>query len=335
MSAIIAVAWGILLLNFVSASQVKFGGGSDNGRAGAEPLQVVTLAVNNEPIHRIMALHQSLIQATFATGTPFALRVMCTPAVSRAARLLFSRLGLGIIDLPPSPRHKNYRPAHEKWADLLSKLELWRIPSAPGKKIIYADADVMFFRDPSWLLDVPSDGLVAERDEYMCQSVPRYYFNSGLMVLTPDDFVYRTMWRLLDEIGPVTNGDQAIVNLFFIPVTRNYADYLPSDVVAMVPFMCDCDKAPYRYDNLTAMHCTGFSYDLQLSPNALPDNNKLMRIAKCRDHCASIWRAFYWTAVRRLRTSLEPNDRRVLGGLFSFGEMGDVEYNYSSIKYYW
>lgn len=94
--------------------------------------------------------------------------VLVSPDVSPKFREIMHALGISIHgklfvssiniinkiqDIPKPPRHRNYTPLYEKWADMLSKFELWNLDPDVYPKLLYLDSDFILMRDPSWIFD--------------------------------------------------------------------------------------------------------------------------------------------------------------------------------------
>lgn len=279
---------------------------------GPPLLTFVTIALNDRPLHTLMALLESLHQVTHQS---FQLLILCTPSVSAPVRFLFSRMSNVItMELPASPRHHNYQPAEVRWTDLLSKLALWNMSTLQGQRIVYVDADVLFVSDPWWMFSL-AGSFFASRDDDLhdCWTRLDKHLNSGVMILIPDTEVFAALWHTLDTAQhPFTKGDQEIINDYW---QKNRSVYwtLDGSDVAMVNFMCRCPRV-YDYRGVTALHfATGILDYPQIMFTTIG-------LGACLQTQIMHWRTLYRQAFLRLAEAISPSEWPMVSPLFIAGE---------------
>ncbi|KAG5983151.1 hypothetical protein E4U55_000700 [Claviceps digitariae] len=121
----------------------------------------------------------------------------------------------------PVPRIRNEHPANLSLmnrSDLHSaftKINLWK--QTQFSKIVYMDADVIAYRAPDELFDLPH-GFSAAPDVGWPD-----IFNTGVMVLTPNMGDYYAMLAMAERGISFDGADQGLINMYF----KNSANRLP------------------------------------------------------------------------------------------------------------
>eukprot|EP00727_Mastigamoeba_balamuthi_P006704 m51a1_g2654 hypothetical protein (193) ;mRNA; r:628673-629442 len=187
----------------------------------------------------------------------FANVALCTPNVSVASRAVLEHAGVAIVDIPNSPGHRNFLPFPADRVSHLSKLEIWRMPERlQGRRVLFADADVTFLRDPSELFALPGEFYAARDDWASCTEMAVNQLNSGFILFRPRVAHYRGLNALLNRThSKQFSGDQEIINMYFKEVFSNISGHLFTGNVVSMAFMIEvCPKAYNSYENLMAVH---------------------------------------------------------------------------------
>eukprot|EP00727_Mastigamoeba_balamuthi_P008329 m51a1_g4118 putative glycogenin-1-like isoform x1 (1095) ;mRNA; r:150150-156245 len=128
------------------------------------------------------------------------------PKVGEGAVGVLQLSGMRVLPIPESPRHRNYRPPGNRWTDLLSKLEAFRVPV---RRVVFMDVDTVLFGSPDDLFDRKEP-----QDNWGCYIERPGKVNSGLMSFRYDPETYGGMMRLLDK-QVIKNGDQELVQRYW------------------------------------------------------------------------------------------------------------------------
>lgn len=126
-----------------------------------------------------------------------------------------------------------YRQRMQLFSVTCTKFQAWRLPY---ERLIFLDADT--------LVVLPIDHLVHEytaSDLYAApDTFPPDSFNSGVMVIVPNEASYQELVYLNQHIGSSDGGDQAILNQGFCPhwhVSGNFSSATPR-----------CGRLPWMYN---------------------------------------------------------------------------------------
>lgn len=92
-------------------------------------------------------------------------------------------------------------------AGAFTKIHLWN--QTQFSKIVYLDADTVALRAPEELFDVPHDFSAAPDIGWPD------IFNSGVLVLKPDEGVFSSLLTLAQQSLSFDGADQGLLNQFF------------------------------------------------------------------------------------------------------------------------
>jgi hypothetical protein len=210
---------------------------------GAKGRAWVTLLSDASYYPGVQALHSSLQ----VSDTDYPLVVMITASVAADTRAKLTALGSDtciVREVEPLPLpcgtggQPRYACAH--FADCWLKLHMWEWESE-FELLCYLDADMLVLKNMDELLErrppplclraVPECGCVSMRSQGRCfysaaQAVASggsgdggstLYFNAGLLVLTPNRALLRTMMTALEtcDLSAFAYAEQDFLNLFF------------------------------------------------------------------------------------------------------------------------
>eukprot|EP00727_Mastigamoeba_balamuthi_P013437 m51a1_g8716 hypothetical protein (318) ;mRNA; f:158231-159683 len=165
----------------------------------------VVLALADSYVRLALGLQGALLRV--GSGRPVV--VLAGPNVSAEAAGALSLAGMEVRRVPQPPRHRNYRPRTPRFADLLSKLEAFRVPV---ERAVFLDLDTLLLGCPDDLFD-SREPFVASQDDYGCDTARPGTVNSGLMFIRRDNGTYEGLLRTLDE--GVFAGDQELIQKYW------------------------------------------------------------------------------------------------------------------------
>eukprot|EP00727_Mastigamoeba_balamuthi_P013442 m51a1_g8720 putative glycogenin-1-like isoform x2 (321) ;mRNA; r:172467-173792 len=169
--------------------------------------EAYVLLVLSDPYARLaLGLHAALR----AAGSTRRVVVLAGSRVGREAAGAMQLSGMAVRRIPPSPRHHNYRPAYRRWGELLSKLEVFRVPV---ERVVFMDLDVVLRGNPDDLFN-RTEPFVASQDNWGCRVEKPGKVNSGVMFIRHNSSTYPEM-RLLLASSVVRNGDQELIEKHF------------------------------------------------------------------------------------------------------------------------
>eukprot|EP00727_Mastigamoeba_balamuthi_P013445 m51a1_g8723 hypothetical protein (357) ;mRNA; f:177544-178715 len=182
--------------------------GSDHWRGTTYPFDeaYVFVALSDPYVRLALGLQAALRDV----GSTRPVVVLAGTGVGAAAEGAMALSGLVVKRIPPSPRHANYRPAFRRWADLLSKLEVFRVPV---QRVVFLDLDMVLRGNPDILFN-RTEPFVASQDNWGCRTLKPGTVNSGVMFVRHNSRTYAGLMRTLSR-GVVTNGDQEIIEKYW------------------------------------------------------------------------------------------------------------------------
>ena len=186
------------------------------------PYAVVTLVTGNDTpyLSGALALGQSLIDS----NTRLDMIVMVTPDVTLEARKSLSMIWIvkEVDHFYCNHKHnldgakydlngEQYKKGINRWSTTCTKFRAWQIKGY--KRIIFMDSDtlVLGYIDNA-LFSYSNASLVAAPESF-----PPDTFNSGFMVITPNDNDFQKLVQANEEIGSSEGGDQGILNRGLCP----------------------------------------------------------------------------------------------------------------------
>ena len=167
---------------------------ADDG-AGRHTRAYVTMVSSGEFVLPAAVLMHSIAR----TGTPYALAVCVTSAVSDVDRQRLAAVAeVIVVDAVPSPHFIR----HARYVDVFTKLRLWQL--VMFDKIVYMDTDVVVLRNMDDLFDTPAWGVPLDADSRR--------LSTGMMVIEPGVRIYAAMRRHLIT----TNVSMELPDLMFL-----------------------------------------------------------------------------------------------------------------------
>ncbi|XXH00424.1 hypothetical protein Hte_006769 [Hypoxylon texense] len=176
-------------------------------QGGAEEDVYATLLLNDTYLPGALVLAHSLRDA----GTPKKLAVLVT--LDNVSAEVVTELKAVYDYVIPVSRIRNSDPTNlhlMNRADLHSaftKIELWK--QTQFRKIVYIDSDVVAYRAPDELFDVPHPFSAAPDIGWPD------LFNTGVMVLTPNLGDYYAMIAMAENNVSFDGADQGLINMHF------------------------------------------------------------------------------------------------------------------------
>lgn len=199
--------WLALLLQVSAAAYAFFLRSSSSSAEPEKPIKVAyaTLLCNDLMEDAAAVLVFSLKQ----TGSPHDIVVLSMPGVSDDVIARLQALGARI--------HTVTRPVEYPWPVTqaraaiakpcrYSKLRLWSLTEF--HRIVYLDADMLVLKNLDHLFSLPELTAVAD-------SLPPDRFNSGLMVLQPNQSTFEDMITKVHLLPSPNVGDQGFLNEYF------------------------------------------------------------------------------------------------------------------------
>ncbi|SFT40089.1 Lipopolysaccharide biosynthesis protein, LPS:glycosyltransferase [Kosakonia arachidis] len=179
---------------------------------------------------------ETLQHSLRASGSPWPLVVMVTPAIDDNLRQHLQMLGCRVKDVPvvgPDPALA-HRYANERFAEVWSKLAVWRLTEY--QRVAFLDADMLVINNMDEVFSLPlaADAIAAC---HACRCNPQHiasypeswrpencyyswcddpemhghppasldnYLNGGFLVLTPDEAMYQQMMQRLSEKADIS-----------------------------------------------------------------------------------------------------------------------------------
>jgi lipopolysaccharide biosynthesis glycosyltransferase len=213
---------------------------------------IVTLITGNEYFSGALALGQSLIDS----NTKLDLIAMCTPDVSKENRASLSKIWKIRNVEPLLCNHKHnlddkqydlkddkYLKGVNKWSITCTKFRVWQMKDY--KRIIFMDSDTLVLGNIDKALFSYSNASFVAAPE----SFPPDTFNSGFMIITPNDKDFEILTIENKENGSPW-GDQGILNRVFHNWFQGNDD--------------NCGKLPYIY-NVGAAYYTKYKTMLAMA----------------------------------------------------------------------
>ncbi|CDF40752.1 Glycosyl transferase, family GT8 [Chondrus crispus] len=131
--------------------------------------------------------------------------VLVTSSTSPAAITQMRRDGLTVLPVPnvhsPYTSHAKF---DDRFAEVMTKLTVFNLTTY--SRIVFIDADSLVLRDLSPLFSCA---------RFCAAFINPCYFNSGLMLLTPDRALFTDMHRVLPTTPSYDGGDQGFLNEYF------------------------------------------------------------------------------------------------------------------------
>eukprot|EP00727_Mastigamoeba_balamuthi_P013446 m51a1_g8724 putative glycosyltransferase family 8 protein (378) ;mRNA; f:179457-180991 len=184
------------------ATAAASGAASAGAGVPAEQTAYVFVALSDAYVRLALGLQAGLR----AVGAQRRCLVLAGPAVGPAAEGAMRMGGLGVARVASPPGHRNWRPLYARWAGLLSKLEVFRLPL---ERVVYLDLDTVLRGNPDDLFDRPEQ-FVASQDNWGCDTERPGTMNSGVMVIRRDNSTYDGLLRTLDH-NVIVKGDQELI----------------------------------------------------------------------------------------------------------------------------
>ncbi|EME31801.1 alpha-1,4-N-acetylglucosaminyltransferase EXTL3 isoform 2 [Galdieria sulphuraria] len=148
------------------------------------------------------------LQSLKMTNTSFPIVVLVLPQLSLEGREELEKLGSIVLDVTPleypftltKSRLRDNKPCR------YSKLHLWNLLNYD--KVVYMDSDMLVMQN--------IDNLFVEFDELSaCADLYPDTFNSGIMVIQPNETTFRNMKAVYKNVSSYNVGDQGFLNWFF------------------------------------------------------------------------------------------------------------------------
>eukprot|EP00727_Mastigamoeba_balamuthi_P013438 m51a1_g8717 putative glycogenin (337) ;mRNA; r:160553-161918 len=166
----------------------------------------VLLVLSDSYARLALGLHAALQ----AAGSTRQVLVLAGSRVGPAAVGAMQLSGMAVKRIPPTPRHHNYRPFFKRWGELLSKLEVFRVPV---ERVVFMDLDVVLRGNPDDLFN-RTEPFVASQDNWGCRVEKPGTVNSGVMFIRHNSSTYTGLWRTMAR-SVVRNGDQELIEKYF------------------------------------------------------------------------------------------------------------------------
>eukprot|EP00727_Mastigamoeba_balamuthi_P010672 m51a1_g6227 hypothetical protein (652) ;mRNA; r:241723-244093 len=167
----------------------------------------VFLVLSNPNVRMALGLQAALR----AVGSTRPVIVLAGSRLGKAALGALALSGMAIRRIPPSPRHPNYKPPARRWIDLLSKLEVFRVPV---ERVVYLDLDIVLRGNPDELFSI-SEPFVASQDDWGCRVEAPGKVNSGVMFVRFNNATFSRMRHAIaGEI--IRNGDQELIEKYWV-----------------------------------------------------------------------------------------------------------------------
>jgi hypothetical protein len=141
-----------------------------------------------------------------ASGTREAMIAMVTADVSKVARRALEKQGWSVRDIASLPSKGNGHPLFPRFDHVFAKLRAWQLTDFA--KVVLLDADTLVLQNVDDLFDRPS---IAAAPDFLMPD----RFNSGVVVLEPDEAVFKRMLHTLDGAESYDGGDQGFLNHFY------------------------------------------------------------------------------------------------------------------------
>eukprot|EP00727_Mastigamoeba_balamuthi_P013440 m51a1_g8719 hypothetical protein (300) ;mRNA; r:170867-171977 len=134
-----------------------------------------------------------------AVGSTRPVIALAGPGIGREAEGALELGGMAVRRIPQSPHHPNYRPRFPKWDNLLSKLEVFRVPV---ERVVFMDVDVVLRGNPDDLFN--STGPIEKPGTV----------NSGVMFIRYNSSTFEALEDTLAH-NVVRKGDQELIGKYW------------------------------------------------------------------------------------------------------------------------
>jgi alpha-N-acetylglucosamine transferase len=159
--------------------------------------------VDDNYLPGVLALKKSLV----LTDTYYPLIAMYTNLSDRSIEILESyNIQLKKVNFIPNQNSKN------RFSNTYTKLNIFSL--IEYKSIIFLDADIIVLKNIDCLLSLPTFSASPDWGKRLVSN----RFNSGLLVIQPDQSTYLDMIKNIDSISSYDGSDQGFLNNYF----KNY-----------------------------------------------------------------------------------------------------------------
>lgn len=216
------IEYKVLLLYVIFLSATSFLSKKKDIDTAKNLYAVVTLVSGSDSpyLSGALALGQSLLDSK----TKLDMVVMVTPDVTAEAKKSLSAIWIVREVAPYYCNHKHnldgskydlngeqYRKGVDRWSTTCTKFRAWQINEY--QRIIFMDSDTLVVGSIDNALFGYSNASFLAAPE----SFPPDTFNSGFMVITPNDNDFQKIVKANEEIGSSEGGDQGILNRGLCP----------------------------------------------------------------------------------------------------------------------